>query len=244
MRAAAWWPRRTRRRSGYSGYTAAELIGTEFSLLVPELARDQLAHALEYYRPSDEARAKGLGREVTGRRKDGSTVPIEMAVSDMMLGGQRYFTGIVRDITARKEAEMALQRAVVSNASACRLATRTAESDSVENRARSVIGWPPPRVRPRAVAPPAHHPMRATSPGMISASISGAFSAATTASAATRRSTIGWASSDPEPPSSPVSGRRTAPGRRFPRPRRAPRQWPAPRRRPPAAASGPVASNP
>ncbi|MEK6611236.1 MAG: PAS domain S-box protein, partial [Gemmatimonadota bacterium] len=93
------------------GYPAAELIGREFSLLVPELERDQLAHALEYYRPSDEARAKGLGREVTGRRKDGSTVPIEMAVSDMMLGGQRYFTCIVRDITARKEAEMALQRA-------------------------------------------------------------------------------------------------------------------------------------
>ena len=93
------------------GYSAAELIGTEFSQLVPELRRDQLEHALEYYRPSEEARAKGLGREVLGRRQNGSTVPIEMAVSDMVLGGERYFTGIVRDITARKETEAALQRA-------------------------------------------------------------------------------------------------------------------------------------
>ncbi|HEY5492352.1 MAG TPA: PAS domain S-box protein, partial [Gemmatimonadaceae bacterium] len=93
------------------GYPAAELIGKEFSLLVPELERDQLAHALEYYRPSEEARAKGLGREVMGRRKNGSSVPIELAVSEMMLAGERYFTAIVRDITARKEAEAALLRA-------------------------------------------------------------------------------------------------------------------------------------
>mgnify|MGYP001601943797 FL=1 len=198
------------------GYTAAELIGTEFSLLVPELARDQLAHALEYYRPSDEARAKGLGREVTGRRKDGSTVPIEMAVSDMMLGGQRYFTGIVRDITARKEAEMALQRA-----------RRQQRLGMPAGHAHRGIGFggEPRAVRHRVAPAEGQAPRRGATgassdardfPGMISASISRAFSAATTASAATRRSTIGWASSDPEPPSSPVSGRRLAPGRRFP----------------------------
>jgi len=93
------------------GYSAAELAGKNLSLLIPELDRDQREGSLEYYSPSDEARASGLGREVVGRRRDGSMFPLEIAVSEMWLGGQRYFTGILRDITARKHAEAALQKA-------------------------------------------------------------------------------------------------------------------------------------
>ena len=92
-------------------YGAAELIGQNFSLLIPELDQDQRNGSLEYYSASDEARAIGLGREVMGRRRDGSLFPLEIAVSEMWLGGQRYFTGILRDITARKQAEEALQKA-------------------------------------------------------------------------------------------------------------------------------------
>ena len=95
------------------GYVGAELVGQSFSLLIPELDRDQRNGngSLEYYSASDEARAAGLGREVVGRRKDGGTFPQEIAVSEMQLGGQRYFTGILRDITARKQAEAALLKA-------------------------------------------------------------------------------------------------------------------------------------
>ena len=95
------------------GYTAAELVGREFSLLIPELDRQQHDGngALEYYRASDEARANCLGREVVGQHMDGSTFPLEIAVSEMWLGGQRYFTGILRDISARKQAEEALLKA-------------------------------------------------------------------------------------------------------------------------------------
>ena len=82
------------------GYAAEEFIGQKFSLLIPELDQDQRYGSLEYYSASEEARAIGLGREVTGRRKDGSTFPLEIAVSEMWLGGQRYFTGILRDITS------------------------------------------------------------------------------------------------------------------------------------------------
>ena len=87
------------------GYSAENLIGQSFSLLIPELDQDRRNGSLEYYSASDEARAVGLGREVIGRRKDGSIFPMEMAVSEMWLGGQRYFTGILRDITTRKQVE-------------------------------------------------------------------------------------------------------------------------------------------
>ena len=53
----------------------------------------------------------GIGREVEGLRCDGSTFPAELAVSDVRFGDQRRFTGIIRDVTARKKAEQALLRA-------------------------------------------------------------------------------------------------------------------------------------
>jgi PAS domain S-box-containing protein len=93
------------------GYSAAELVGKDLSRLIPELDRDPRNGSLDYYSPSDEARASGLGREVLGLRKDGSLFPLEIAVSEMWLGRQRYFTGVLRDITARKQAEEALRKA-------------------------------------------------------------------------------------------------------------------------------------
>jgi len=116
---------------GMFGYVAAELIGQSFSLLIPELDRDQRNGdgSLEYYSASDEARASGLGREVVGRRKDGSVFPLEIAVSEMWLSGKRHFTGILRDITARKQAEEALlkagalQRAIFNSANFSSIAT-------------------------------------------------------------------------------------------------------------------------
>ncbi len=91
------------------GYTALELIGQKFSLLIPELEQGQGKGSLEYYSASDEARANGLSREVMGRCKEGRLFPLEMAVSEMYLGGQRYFTGILRDITNRRQAEERLR---------------------------------------------------------------------------------------------------------------------------------------
>ncbi|MBE0620313.1 MAG: PAS domain S-box protein [Burkholderiales bacterium] len=92
------------------GYSAEELVGQRFSLLIPELDRDQRNGSLEYYSASEEARAAGLGREVVGRRKDGGEFPLEIAVSEMSLGGQRYFTGVLRDITARRQTEAEQKR--------------------------------------------------------------------------------------------------------------------------------------
>ena len=93
------------------GYSAAELAGKHLSLLIPELDQEQHNVSLDYYGVSEEARAIGVGREVIGQRKNGSAFPLEIAVSEMTLRGQRYFTGILRDISARKAAEEALVKA-------------------------------------------------------------------------------------------------------------------------------------
>jgi PAS domain S-box-containing protein len=93
------------------GYSAVELQGKSFGFLIPELDQEQHHVALDHYGASPAARAIGQGREVMGFRKDGSFFPLEIAVSDMKLGSELYFTGILRDISARKQAEEALRKA-------------------------------------------------------------------------------------------------------------------------------------
>ena len=87
------------------GYAAAEVVGRNVSMLMPEPYHDQHDGYLERYRTTGEKRVIGKLREVLGRRKDGSTFPIELAVSEMQLGDERYFVGMVRDISLRKQAE-------------------------------------------------------------------------------------------------------------------------------------------
>ena len=90
------------------GYAAAEVIGQNVKMLMPEPYQRQHDGYLDRYRVTGEARIIGIGREVVGRRKDGSTFPLDLAVSRMQLGSERHFTGIVRDISERKQAEQAL----------------------------------------------------------------------------------------------------------------------------------------
>ncbi|MDI1308073.1 MAG: PAS domain S-box protein [Methylotenera sp.] len=93
------------------GFSAVELAGLNFSVLIPELDQEQRNSSLKHYSPSDEALAVGLGHEVIGWRKDNKPFPLEIAVSEMWLGGERYFTCILRDISARRIAEEALLKA-------------------------------------------------------------------------------------------------------------------------------------
>jgi len=111
------------------GYAAAELISKNFSQLIPEFDLEQRNGSLDHYRASDEARAVGIGREVMGRRKDGSFFALEITVSEMWLGGERHFTAILRDVTARRQAEEALlkvgalQSAIFNSANFSSIAT-------------------------------------------------------------------------------------------------------------------------
>ena len=93
------------------GYTAEELIGCNISVLVPEPHRTHHDEYLRRYNETCEDDIIGKSRDLTGCRKDGSCVPIRLAVSAATINGQRVFTGILRDISQRKRAEKALHRA-------------------------------------------------------------------------------------------------------------------------------------
>jgi len=87
------------------GYEEHEMIGQNVKMLMPNPYHDEHDGYLEHYRETSEKRVIGIGREVEGQRKDGSIFPLELAVSEMDVDGKRMFTGIVRDITDRKEAQ-------------------------------------------------------------------------------------------------------------------------------------------
>ena len=90
------------------GYRAAEVVGQNVKMLMPNPYRDQHDGYLHRFATTREAHIIGKGREVEGQRKDGSVFPMDLAISELKRGGQRLFTGVVRDITERKRAEAAL----------------------------------------------------------------------------------------------------------------------------------------
>ncbi len=92
------------------GYTADQLIGRNVKMLMDEPEASRHDGFLGRYLETGEARIIGIGREVHGRRSDGSTFPLELSVSEFEVDGQRRFTGVLRDISERKRAEEALHR--------------------------------------------------------------------------------------------------------------------------------------
>jgi two-component system, LuxR family, sensor kinase FixL len=91
------------------GWTAAEAIGRNVSLLMPQPYRGAHDGYLERYERTGERRIIGIGRVVVGERKDGSTFPMELAVGEMRSRGRRFFTGFVRDLTEKQETQARLQ---------------------------------------------------------------------------------------------------------------------------------------
>jgi two-component system sensor kinase FixL len=87
------------------GYAERDVIGRNVSMLMPVPYRDEHDQYLARYLATGVKKIIGMGREVTGRRRDGSTFPVHLAVGEMSVGGERRFTGIVHDLTARVQLE-------------------------------------------------------------------------------------------------------------------------------------------
>ncbi len=87
------------------GYNAEDLIGFSVKKLMPIAMRKKQEYYLEKYLRIFIPKAIGQIREVEGLRKDGSLVPLDMTIAEFPLDGMQYYSGIVRDVTARKEQE-------------------------------------------------------------------------------------------------------------------------------------------
>jgi two-component system, LuxR family, sensor kinase FixL len=91
------------------GHSAADALGNNVKMLMPQPYRGDHDGYLGLYLRTGERRIIGIGRVVVGQRKDGSTFPMELAVGEMSVHNQRFFTGFIRDLTERQQTEARLQ---------------------------------------------------------------------------------------------------------------------------------------
>jgi PAS domain S-box-containing protein len=87
------------------GRSSSEVMGKNVSMLMPSPYQEAHDGYLKAYRETGQAKIIGLGREVVGLRKDGSVFPLDLAVTETEVAGKRFFIGVVRDITERKQSE-------------------------------------------------------------------------------------------------------------------------------------------
>ena len=91
------------------GWKTDQVIGKNISSLMPQPYRGEHDRYLERYLTTGERRIIGIGRIVVGERSDGSTFPMELAVGEAKVRGERFFTGFIRDLTERRAQERRLQ---------------------------------------------------------------------------------------------------------------------------------------
>ena len=87
------------------GYTIDEVLGHNVDMLMPSPYREEHDTYLSRYLATGRAKIIGIGREVQGRRKDGTTFPLHLSVGEITIQGERKFTGILHDLSGRVQME-------------------------------------------------------------------------------------------------------------------------------------------
>lgn len=88
------------------GYAEDEVLGENVSILMPSPDRERHDGYLHRYLETGERRIIGIGRVLTARHRDGGTFPIELSVGEARIGNDLVFTGFIRDLTERQQAEL------------------------------------------------------------------------------------------------------------------------------------------
>jgi two-component system, LuxR family, sensor kinase FixL len=91
------------------GHAEREVIGQNVNILMPNPDRSRHDGYLDRYRSTGERHIIGIGRIVTGQRKDGTTFPMHLSIGEMQSAGEPYFTGFVRDLTEHQQTQARLQ---------------------------------------------------------------------------------------------------------------------------------------
>ena len=112
------------------GYNANELIGRNVSVLMPSPYRQEHDRYIGRYLLTGKGRLINNRAEVVGQRKNGSTFPLEVALSEMFIGERRFFVAVSRDITESKRQTAALQYQALHD-SLTELPNRTLLSDRI-----------------------------------------------------------------------------------------------------------------
>lgn len=86
-------------------YDISEVVGKNISMLMPEPDRSSHDGYISKYKETGEKKIIGVGREVLGRKKNGSTFPFRLAVSEVYYNNRSVFTGFIHDLTKEKQAE-------------------------------------------------------------------------------------------------------------------------------------------
>ena len=91
-------------------YQPEEVIGQNVKMLMPEPYHGEHDGYIKNYTITGVRKVTGIGREVTGRRKDSSTFPMSLGINEAVADGERIFVGLVRDISVQKTHEALRQR--------------------------------------------------------------------------------------------------------------------------------------
>ncbi len=140
------------------GYPASEVVGHNVSALMPSPYREEHDGYLARYLTTGSAHIIGIGREVIGRRRDGTTFPLHLSVGEMAVGGERKFTGVLHDLSDRVSLEKQLRssearwRAIVESAvDAIVVIDAHGRVEAFNPAAERLFGYSEPEIRGRNV---------------------------------------------------------------------------------------------